>query len=225
MDVRKLLDDEVLRDPTRLFDGDDGVEMASIGAGGNRRSSSKASRPPTSESEGLFDDQEHLEGQETEENEIQHFLWSVLPSSLLAQPIGHQIIVAIKIIDITLVTHDPWPELHQAAPYKQEVLLDAVKLLIIKDKQYKEYRSEIRRMTISSKSSVNGGSFQVIDRLSHHRNTRSVASDHIALFQLGINEGCKEQVKASIENDVRISRKMGCYRQRKVYLVDGELVD
>ena len=33
---------------------------------------------------------------------------------------------------------------------------------------------------------------------------RSVASDHIALFQLGIDDGCKERVKALMENDVYV---------------------
>ena len=32
----------------------------------------------------------------------------------------------------------------------------------------------------------------------------SVASDHIALFQLGINDRCKEWVKALMENDMYV---------------------
>lgn len=48
-------------------------------------------------------------------------------------------------------------------------------------------------------------SLQVIDRLSHHRGTiRAAASDHIVMFQLGVDEGCKERVKALIENDVYV---------------------
>jgi hypothetical protein len=44
-----------------------------------------------------------------------------------------------------------------------------------------------------------------MDRLSHHRGSiRSVASDHIALFQLGINEGCEDRVKTLMENDVYV---------------------
>ena len=82
------------------------------------------------------------------------------------------------------------------------------------------FKSALQGMMTSLKSSVNGyvkiiihswpfvtvnASFQVIDRLSHHRgNVRSVASDHIALFQLGINNGCKERVKALMENDVYV---------------------
>jgi hypothetical protein len=47
--------------------------------------------------------------------------------------------------------------------------------------------------------------FQVIDRLAHHRGiVRTVASDNIALFQLGIDEGCKARVKALIDNDVYV---------------------
>ncbi|KAF8156752.1 hypothetical protein B0H34DRAFT_658911, partial [Crassisporium funariophilum] len=45
----------------------------------------------------------------------------------------------------------------------------------------------------------------VIDRLSHHRgNMRTIASDNIALFQLGVNEGCKDRVKALLDNDVYV---------------------
>jgi hypothetical protein len=33
---------------------------------------------------------------------------------------------------------------------------------------------------------------------------RSVASDYITLFQLGINDRCKERVKALMENDMYV---------------------
>ena len=36
---------------------------------------------------------------------------------------------AIRIIEKTLVTQHAWPELHKGAHYKQEVLLEAVKVL------------------------------------------------------------------------------------------------
>ena len=52
---------------------------------------------------------------------------------------------AIKIVKKTLVTEHAWPELHQAAAYKRQVLLDAVKLLIGKDKQYKDVQKRITR--------------------------------------------------------------------------------
>ncbi|KAF8803276.1 hypothetical protein BYT27DRAFT_7110256, partial [Phlegmacium glaucopus] len=43
------------------------------------------------------------------------------------------------------------------------------------------------------------------DRLSHHRGQiRSVASDQIAIFQLGIGDGCSQRVHALIENDVYV---------------------
>ena len=100
------------------------------------------------------------------------------------------------------------------------MLLDAVKPLIGKDKHYKDVQKRITRdddfvkvigkwvckiiIHLQPFVTVNA-SFQVIDRLSHHRgNVRSVASDHITLFQLGINDGCKERVKALMENDVYV---------------------
>ena len=52
---------------------------------------------------------------------------------------------AIKIVEKTLATEHAWPELHQAAAYKRQVLLDAVKLLIGKDKQYKDVQKRITR--------------------------------------------------------------------------------
>ena len=52
---------------------------------------------------------------------------------------------AINIIEKTLVTEHAWPELHWAAAYKWQVLLDAVKPLIGKDKQYKDVQKHITR--------------------------------------------------------------------------------
>lgn len=127
---------------------------------------------------------------------------------------------AIKIVEKTLVTEHAWPELHQAAAYKRQVLLDAVKPLIGRDKLYKDVQKRITRdddfVKVIGKwvrISINmtytfvavNGSFQVIDRLVHHRgDVRFVASDHITLFQLGIDNGCKEWVKALMENDVYV---------------------
>jgi hypothetical protein len=83
-EARKLLDNEVTvflfsfyfydystivqvpRDPSTLFDDDDGVEMAS--SWHSRQTSSEASRPPTSESEGMFDNQD--ESDEDEEPKV-----------------------------------------------------------------------------------------------------------------------------------------------------------
>jgi hypothetical protein len=52
---------------------------------------------------------------------------------------------AIKIVEKTLVTEHAWPELHRAAAYKRQVLLDAVKPLVGKDKQYKDVQKRITR--------------------------------------------------------------------------------
>ena len=46
---------------------------------------------------------------------------------------------------------------------------------------------------------------QVVDRLSHYRGTiREAAGAHIALFQLGVGDGCKARVKALQDNDVYV---------------------
>ena len=52
---------------------------------------------------------------------------------------------AIKIVKKTLVTDHASPELHRAAAYKQQVLLDVVKPLIGKDKHYKDVQKCITR--------------------------------------------------------------------------------
>jgi hypothetical protein len=41
---------------------------------------------------------------------------------------------AIKIVELTLVTQDAWPELHKGAHYKRQVLLDAIQALRAKFK-------------------------------------------------------------------------------------------
>lgn len=51
----------------------------------------------------------------------------------------------IKIVEKTLVTEHTWPELHRATAYKRQVLLDAVKPLVRKDKQYKDVQKHITR--------------------------------------------------------------------------------
>ena len=44
-----------------------------------------------------------------------------------------------------------------------------------------------------------------MDRLSHHRGKiHQAASDQIALFQLGVGEGCTQRVNALLENDVYV---------------------
>lgn len=126
---------------------------------------------------------------------------------------------AIKIVEMALVTEQAWPELHRAAEYKQQVLLNAVTPLAAKDTQYKDILKRITKdeqfvKVIGKWVCVSmyemfffrlNDLFQVIDRLAHHRGiVRTVASDNIALFQLGIDEGCKARVKALIDNDVYV---------------------
>jgi hypothetical protein len=61
---------------------------------------------------------------------------------------------AIKIVEVTLVTEQAWPELHKGTHYKRQVLLDAVNALQCKikddddgkhDKQYKVLRDRITK--------------------------------------------------------------------------------
>jgi hypothetical protein len=61
---------------------------------------------------------------------------------------------AIKIVEVTLVTEQAWPELHKGTHYKRQVLLDAVNALRHKikddddgkhDKQYKVLRDRISK--------------------------------------------------------------------------------
>ena len=61
---------------------------------------------------------------------------------------------AIKIVEVTLVTQQAWPELHKGTHYKRQVLLDAVNALRLNikndddrklDKQYKALRDRISK--------------------------------------------------------------------------------
>jgi len=61
---------------------------------------------------------------------------------------------AIRIVEIALVTQHAWPELHRGAPYKRQVLLDAVQSLREKntgddegkqEKLYRELKTRISR--------------------------------------------------------------------------------
>jgi hypothetical protein len=61
---------------------------------------------------------------------------------------------AIKIVEVTLVTQQAWPELHKGTHYKRQVLLDAVNALRLninnddgrkQDKQYKALRDRISK--------------------------------------------------------------------------------
>ena len=61
---------------------------------------------------------------------------------------------AIKMVEVTLVTEQAWPELHKGTHYKRQVLLDAVNALRLnikndddrkQDKQYKALRDRISK--------------------------------------------------------------------------------
>ena len=136
---------------------------------------------------------------------------------------------AIRIVEKTLVTQHAWPELHKGAHYKREVLLEAVKVLRAnnteddKGEQDTKYKALNARLSNDEKFVRFIGKWvcnllltcqldalmiyliQVIDRLSHHRGQiRSIASDQIAIFQLGVGDGCSQRVRALIENDIYV---------------------
>ena len=46
---------------------------------------------------------------------------------------------------------------------------------------------------------------QVVDRLSHHcGELKKATAEQIAIFQLGVGDGCIERVRALMENDVYV---------------------
>ncbi|PPR02153.1 hypothetical protein CVT26_012114 [Gymnopilus dilepis] len=108
---------------------------------------------------------------------------------------------AIKIVEKTLITEQAWPELHQTAMYRRQVLAEATRRLLEKDKQYKVLLKRIMK----DDSFVKTIGKWVTDRLSHHRGTiRGTASGFIAVFQLGVGDACKERVLALMDKDVYI---------------------
>ncbi|PPQ83324.1 hypothetical protein CVT26_015164 [Gymnopilus dilepis] len=108
---------------------------------------------------------------------------------------------AINIVERTLVTEHAWPELHKAALYRRQVLAAAARELLGKDKRYKDLLARINKDDDFTK--VIGK--WVVDRLSHYRGTiREAAAAHIALFQLGVGDGCKARVKALQDNDIYV---------------------
>jgi hypothetical protein len=64
---------------------------------------------------------------------------------------------AIRIVEKTLVTQHAWPELHKGAHYKQQILLDAVKVLRAKNteddegKQHALYKAFNTRLSNDEK--------------------------------------------------------------------------
>ncbi|PPR00388.1 hypothetical protein CVT26_009669 [Gymnopilus dilepis] len=108
----------------------------------------------------------------------------------------------IKIVEKTLVTKDAWPELHQAKAYRKLVLSAAVVPLLEKDK--KTYEPLQKRVAEDDKFVKTVGRW-VVDRLANWRSKpRIAASNHIALYQLGVGDVCKARVNALLENDVYV---------------------
>jgi len=134
----------------------------------------------------------------------------------------------IKIVEVTLVTQNAWPELHKGTHYKRQVLLDAVNALRVNignddDGKWSNLKAVRDRISKDEKFVRTIGRWvcdlfllrnsenifvQVTDRLSHHRGQmRHAASDQIALFQLGIGDDsdeCAQRVHALLENDVYV---------------------
>lgn len=60
---------------------------------------------------------------------------------------------AIHIVEKTLVTQHAWPELHKGAHYKQQVLLEAVKVLRAKNTEDDDGKQDARYKALSSRVS------------------------------------------------------------------------
>ena len=57
---------------------------------------------------------------------------------------------AIRIVEKTLVTEHAWPELHQGTLYKQQVLLEAVKLLHAKNTEDNKGKQDAQYKALNS---------------------------------------------------------------------------
>ena len=57
---------------------------------------------------------------------------------------------AIHIVEKTLVTKHAWPELHQSVHYKQEVLLEAVKVLCTKNTNNDEGKQDAQYKALNA---------------------------------------------------------------------------
>ena len=60
---------------------------------------------------------------------------------------------AIRIVEKTLVTKHAWPELHQSAHYKREVLLEAVKVLRTKNTDNDEGKQDAQYKALNARLS------------------------------------------------------------------------
>jgi Domain of unknown function (DUF6532) len=136
---------------------------------------------------------------------------------------------AIHIVEKTLVTQHAWPELHKGVHYKWEVLLEVVKVLRANSTEDDEGKQDTKYKVFNARLS-NDEKFvrcigkwvcnslvtcqldalmicliQIVDHLSHYRGQiRSVASDQIAIFQLGVGDRCSQHVHALIKNDIYV---------------------
>ncbi|KAF8961876.1 hypothetical protein BDZ97DRAFT_1663631, partial [Flammula alnicola] len=105
---------------------------------------------------------------------------------------------AIKIVERALVTKHAWPELNKGLEYRVEVLKKAAKALESIGPEYRDIRKRVEKdeefATIIGR--------WVIDRLSHARSPiRNNALGHIAVFQLGVGDGCATRVDALLACD------------------------
>ena len=58
---------------------------------------------------------------------------------------------AIRIVEKTLVTQHAWPELHKGAHYKQQVLLEAVKVLCAKNTEDDDGTQDVRYKALNTR--------------------------------------------------------------------------
>ncbi|PPQ86667.1 hypothetical protein CVT26_012967, partial [Gymnopilus dilepis] len=120
---------------------------------------------------------------------------------------------ATKVVEKTLVIQHAWPELHQV----KACTLNA------SHPSSAERQGDLRTTSETSRRGC-----QVIDHLSNWRSKpRIAASNHIALYQLGVGDICKVRVDALLENDVHVyPGEWGTSEKRKViWLSKGSKTD
>ncbi|KAF8808311.1 hypothetical protein BYT27DRAFT_7241718 [Phlegmacium glaucopus] len=261
-EARQMFDDKMPQDaadPALLFDNDNGVKIASSRSHRSRGdSSSEASQPPTSESEGMFDDPGNSGEEEVDDdsNFPRHVSVSSRGSNVSksgqrpskrdaalnaerpTMQVAHSRVQksksrmgaftiesddnnqtapkdswpkalqlrtgaltqqtdliravcreAIHIVKKTLVMQHAWPELHK----------EAVNVLHAKNIDDDEGKQDAQYKALNTQLSNDKKFVRCIGKW-----IRSVALDQIAVFQLGIGEGCSQRVRALIENDVYV---------------------
>ncbi|KJA13097.1 hypothetical protein HYPSUDRAFT_151966, partial [Hypholoma sublateritium FD-334 SS-4] len=108
---------------------------------------------------------------------------------------------AIKTAERGIVVEDAWPEIHNAAEYRRRLLMRAAKGLQTSDARYAEVRARIK----VDEDFVRIIGKWVVDRLPHARGpVRLAALDHIAVFQLGVEDGCIRRVKYLLDSETYV---------------------